>query len=25
MKSIRSLELVYDAGEGRPKATIPLL
>jgi hypothetical protein len=24
-KSIRSLELVYDAGESRPKATIPLL
>ncbi len=24
MKSIRSLDLVYDGGEGRPKATIPL-
>lgn len=25
MKSVRSLELVYDGGDGRPKATIPLL
>jgi hypothetical protein len=24
MKSIKSLELIYDPGEGRPKATIPL-
>jgi hypothetical protein len=24
MKSIRSLDLIYDAGDGRPKATIPL-
>jgi hypothetical protein len=24
MKSIRSLELIYDAGVGGPKATIPL-
>jgi hypothetical protein len=24
-KKIRSLELIYDLGEGRPKATIPLL
>jgi hypothetical protein len=25
MKSIKSLELIYDPGQGRPKATIPLL
>lgn len=25
MKSIRSLELIYDPGEGKPKATIPLI